>query len=184
MVNAKTSEILNAKGKTEILLKLHDQKEKLINNMLGESESCPPLQELQSTLQDICLIKGLKQFILTRVVSRLSSYEGYKLNNRCLWGFLAWSLSFRHFLLEKEKSFYIFSAPPPASTLSRNLIGVLWVFGFRDDGVICWTDPKLGAKHVKSQAPFLFVMIERYVKQTSYIKTCLLNTQRFCLRFF
>ena len=72
MVNAKTLEILNTKGKTEISFKLHDQKEQLINKMLDESESCPPLYELQSTLQDICLIKGLKQFILTRVVSRLS----------------------------------------------------------------------------------------------------------------
>lgn len=78
------------------------------------SQSCPPLHELQSTRQDICLIKGLKQFILTRVVSRLSSNKGYKLSKRCLWRFLAWSLIYRSNLscYTHKKTFEIFSAPP------------------------------------------------------------------------
>lgn len=58
-LNAKIVEILNTKGKTEIPLKLHDRKQKLINKTLDESECCPS-RELQLALQDLFLNKVLK----------------------------------------------------------------------------------------------------------------------------
>lgn len=118
------------------------------------------------------------------MVSRFSSSDGYKLNKRCLWGFLAWSFiyhSCKHFLLQKKKkTFVMFSAHPHLHTFWWNLIESLWVFGFRGNGKICWTDPKLGNR----QDPSLSIMFESYSKQISHIKTCLLNSQWFCLGFF
>lgn len=79
--------------KTKIPVQFCGQKEKLLNEMLDESEHGLLLHELQPTQLHGFLIVGFKHFYFG-LASRLSSSKAYKLKKIYSCKVLAWSLSY------------------------------------------------------------------------------------------